>query len=67
MEDERDDGRVSTGCAAGASDAAHRRAVMTVRLTLLLLIIGVALFLFTGSGGAFPVRTEPGVPAGRQR
>lgn len=34
--------------------AAHERAVMTVRLTLLLLIVGIALFLFTGPGGVLP-------------
>jgi len=33
------------------SAAAHERAVMMVRFTLLLLVIGVALFIFTGYGG----------------
>ena len=42
--------------------AAHERAVMTVRLTLLLLIVGAALFLFTGPGGVLTVRTGPGAP-----
>lgn len=32
---------------AGASAAAHERAVVTIKLTLLLLIIGVVLFFFT--------------------
>ena len=31
--------------------AAHERAVVTVRLTLLLIIVGLALFLFIGPGG----------------
>jgi hypothetical protein len=31
---------------------------MTVRLTLLLLIVGVALFLFTGPGGVLPAEHE---------
>ena len=52
MEDERDP--VSAKEAPRDGDAAHRSAVMTVRLTLLLLIVGVALFLFTGSGSTFP-------------
>ena len=43
-----------------ASVAAHERAVMTVRLTLLLLIIGVALFLFKGPGGVLPSGQEFG-------
>jgi hypothetical protein len=60
MEAERDDMRVLLKGASGAGDAAHERAVMTVRLTLLLLIIGVALFLFTGSGGANRVGQERG-------
>ena len=47
METEKDD---KTSCVA-----AHERAVMTVRLTLLLLIIGAALFFFTGSGDARPL------------
>lgn len=47
--------------------AAHKRAVLTVRLTLLLLIVGVALFLFTGPGGLFPVRPGPGEPPARHR
>jgi hypothetical protein len=38
---------------------------MTVRLTLLLLIIGVALFLFTGPGGALPSGRHFGDPAER--
>jgi hypothetical protein len=50
---------------SGASTAAHARAVMTVRLTLLLLIIGVALFLFTGPGGALPLGSERGDPVER--
>jgi hypothetical protein len=33
---------------SGECAAAHARAVMTVRLTLLLFIIGVALFIFGG-------------------
>ena len=46
---------VETACVA-----AHERAVMTVRLTLLLLIIGAALFLFTGPGGVLPLGQESG-------
>lgn len=34
--------------------AAHERAVVTVRLTLLLMIVGLALFLFAGPGGSLP-------------
>ena len=34
--------------------AAHERAVVTVKLTLLLAIVGLALFLFVGPGGALP-------------
>ncbi len=45
--------------------AAHERAVLTVRLTLLLVIVGVALLLFKGPGGLLPVR--PGDPAARHR
>jgi hypothetical protein len=35
----------------GGSAEAHARAVWMVRLTLLLFIIGIALFLFDGPGG----------------
>lgn len=35
-------------------DAAHERAVMTVRATLLLLLVGVALLISAGPGGALP-------------
>jgi hypothetical protein len=38
---------------------------MTVRLTLLLLIVGAALFLFTGPGGVLPVGPGPGEPVER--
>lgn len=48
MEAERDDSRGLLKDALTASAAAHARAVMTVRLTLLLLVIGVALFIFDG-------------------
>jgi hypothetical protein len=48
-----------------ASAAAHARAVMTVRLTVLLLMIGVALFLFDIPGGALPRVQERGDPAVR--
>jgi hypothetical protein len=48
------------GVASTSSAAAHERAVMNVRLTLLLLIIGVALFLFTGPGGVLPLGPEFG-------
>ncbi|HEX8720735.1 MAG TPA: hypothetical protein VF736_08915 [Pyrinomonadaceae bacterium] len=51
---EREDGRVASEGAAGACVAAHERAVMTVRVTLLLLIIGVALLVCAGPGGALP-------------
>jgi hypothetical protein len=54
MKDEREDRPVSAKYAPRDGDAAHKSAVMTVRLTLLLLIVGVALFLFTGSGGTLP-------------
>lgn len=59
MEVERDDNQ--------ASDEAHERAVMTVRVTLLLLIIGAALFIFTSPGGAFPFGQEPGDHVERNR
>lgn len=42
------------------SAEAHERAVITVRLTLLLLIIGVALLLFDGYGGTRRVGQEHG-------
>lgn len=45
--------------------AAHERAVATVRLTLLLVIVGLALFLFNGPGGLLP--SGPGDPAVRHR
>ena len=48
-----------------ASDAARERAVITVRLTLLLLVIGVALFLFPEPGGAPPSEQERGGHAER--
>ena len=35
--------------------AAHERAVVTVRLTLLLVIVGLVLFLFNGPGGVLPL------------
>jgi hypothetical protein len=54
MEAENDDSRGLVKDASEACPAAHERAVLTVRLTLLLLIIGVALFLFTGPGAALP-------------
>ena len=54
MEDERDDSTVSAEDAPRDGDAAHRSAVMTVRLTLLLLIIGVALLVSAGPGVALP-------------
>lgn len=38
----------------GVCPAAYERAVMTVRLTLLLVIVGGALFLFTGPDGVLP-------------
>lgn len=38
---------------------------MTVRLTLLLLIVGVALFLFTGPGGVLPSGPQPGAAVER--
>jgi hypothetical protein len=40
--------------------AAHERAVVTVRLTLLLLVVGLALFLFVGPGGVLPLGRELG-------
>jgi hypothetical protein len=60
METEREESREPS-----SSAAAHARAVMTVRLTVLLLIIGVALFLFDIPGGALPQGPERGSPAGR--
>lgn len=60
MEAERDD-------TSGACPAAHERAVMTVRVTLLLLLIGVALFLFTDPGGAFHSGQGFGDHAGRHK
>jgi hypothetical protein len=42
------------------SAAAHERAVITVRLTLLLLIIGVALFLLDGYDVTHRVGQERG-------
>lgn len=45
--------------------AAHERAVMTVRLTLLLLVVGVALFLFNGPGGVLPWGRDAGGVAER--
>jgi hypothetical protein len=45
--------------------AAHERAVVTVRLTLLLVIVGLALFLFIGPGGRPPNGQELGSPAER--
>jgi len=44
----------------GACPAAHERAVVTVRLTLLLVIVGAALFLFGGAGGGVPSRPDSG-------
>jgi hypothetical protein len=55
MEAERGDSRGLVKDASGACPSAHERAVMTVRLTIVLLIIGVALFIFTGPGGALPL------------
>ena len=49
----------------GACPGAHARAVMTVRLTLLLIIFGVAFFLFTGPGGGVPAGPELGGAAER--
>jgi hypothetical protein len=54
MRAERDDRRTQAECVPGACEAAHGRAVMTVRLTLLLLIIGVALLVSAGPGVALP-------------
>lgn len=59
----RDNTRAS--CDPEASTAAHERAVMTVRLTLLLLIVGVALFLTRGGGGVLPSELGPNEPAAR--
>lgn len=39
---------------SGEGAAAHERAVMTVKLTLLLLAVGIILFLFNGLGSAHP-------------
>jgi hypothetical protein len=55
MEAERDDVRGQMKDASGACPAAHERAVVTVRLTILLLIIGFALFLFTDTCGSLPI------------
>lgn len=58
MKDARDD---------SPCPAAHERAVVTVRLTLLLVIIGVALFLCSGPVGLLPLGPESGDRAGRHR
>ena len=47
--------------------AAHERAVVTVRLTLLLIIVGLALFLFISPGGGLPFGPGPSDPALRHR
>ncbi len=67
MEQERDDRRVSSKGATGFCAAAHERAVITVRLMLLLLILGAALFLFKGPGGKLPAWAGPGADAARHR
>jgi hypothetical protein len=41
-------GRDKTRGSSGACAAAHERAVVTVRLTLLLLVVGAALLIFDG-------------------
>ena len=51
----------------GACPAAHERAVMTVRLTLLLVIVGGALLLFTGPDGVLPWGQEVGGVVERPR
>lgn len=48
-----------------ANAAAHARAVMTIKLTLLLLIFGVAIFLLDGYAGARSAGQGPGDSAER--
>ena len=48
-----------------AHAAAHARAVMTIKLTLLLLVFGVALFLLDGYAGARSAGPGPGDSAER--
>jgi hypothetical protein len=63
METVREITRVSS--VSEASAAAHARAVMTVKLTLLLLIFGVALFLLDSYGGTSRAGQAPDASAER--
>jgi hypothetical protein len=63
MEDVREMTRVSSDSEASA--AAHARAVMTVKLTLLLLIFGAALFLLDSYGGTGRAGQARDASAGR--
>jgi hypothetical protein len=49
--------------AINGSAEAHERAVMTVKLTLLLLIIGIALFFSVGLNSGHPVGPKRVAPA----